>query len=229
MSATIPSPSIPSPTFSDIKGLIPKKFEEKHIFLVIAVLLILFVVLLSKRKVPQSVLKLVDNILFDILMLLLVIYVAMKKEPIHAVIVAIAVCVVIISVKIYSNRYEPMSNLSDKSMGSIPKYSHSPDGRSFVPEDLVDHGEHGEKVSPSDGPVIGVTEAEMESLCMPLKDQLPDKNGKIIDNDFSELLNKEAVSQFAKHQYQNDVGKKFKLDEEVHGNIKPFSTLAPIS
>ena len=213
--------SITSP-LPDMKNKLMSKMTTKNVLIAAAVVLILFVVL-SKRKIPPMALKLVNNIFFDILMVLLVLYTAAKHEPIHAVLVAVVASVIVISVKLYSNRSEHLNTIDNSDMTTIPPYTYSPSGSSKSSDNMMT-----ELLVDSDDPVMGVTDKEMESLFMPLKDAKM-KDNKLIETDFSELLHQDEVCKFAKHQFQNNMSeKKHFKKERVEPNDKPFSTLAPL-
>lgn len=193
------SSSVKSP-IPEMKKMFSEKLTGKNILILVAVLLIVLFAI-SKRKVPEKVLKFVDNIVFDILMLLIVIYVATKHDPMYAVITAIIMCVLVIAIKLYHKKNistgDLDKNIVNDGMKTIPPYTLSPEGNPKQKEEIEIFKDDD---TTNTGLVIGVTEKEMESLCMPLKK----KTDKLIDTDFSELLDKDTVDKFAKHQFDKD-------------------------
>ena len=185
------------------------KLKNEYIVAIVSVIVILYVSAMSP-KLPEFVAKISDNVLVKILMMFLLLWVTLKHSPSVSIIVAILVAVLMLALNLYNKSKETMMTIKSNHMESIPPYVFTggcgQPGKPCAPAVPIqegEKGEHGEKIL-ADGPVSGVSDAEMESLCMHLKKDKNATNEIISESMFSELVNTEAACLFAKHQYQYD-------------------------
>jgi hypothetical protein len=121
-----------------------------------------------------------------------------------------------------------MASVSGNHMEGVPEYSYMGcSHRQPIQPNTGILGEHGELLRDDESEEItGISDAEVESLCMHIK---KDKNATdVIDTscNFTEVIDTKEACNFAKHQYlENDP--KVTCAKDVEGNSKIFSTLAP--
>ena len=209
------------------------KFDNKYVIASISLVAVMYASFASP-KLPSFIAKLYDNVLFKILMMFLLLYVSFKFEPSVALITAVSITIVFMTLNLYLKTNETMAEIVGTKSG-IPPYVYSTCGKPQLPVDPTDaiRGEHGELVEPDggvgvDGPVSGVSDAEMQSLCNFMK---KDKNAPkeiVTSAEFSELINTEQACKFAKHQYDFDYPEvKCPKPEDVNGNHPEFPSEAP--
>lgn len=213
------------------------KINNKYVAAAVSVCLLMYAST-AAPNLPEYMVKLFDNILFKILVIFLILYVSLKQEPHVSLIVAVAVTVLFLTLNLLKKNKESMAQISGNTMAGVPEYVYSGCGSPSRPSDPVDmirgkHGEHGEKEEMEggigvDGPISGVPDEEIQSLCMHLK---KDKNATdIIDSPamFSELINSNEACNFAAHQYKLDIpAVECAKVEDIKGTSQMFSTLAP--
>lgn len=184
------------------------KFDNKYIVAAVSLFLTLYTYVYAP-KLPEFLLKLLDNILVKILFMFLILYVNFKAEPAVSLIVAISIAVLILVINLLKQDREHLSHITGMSYNGIPAYTYSicsnsgnsckgktKDGKS---------GKKSKKDNDVDGPISRVSDAEMESLCMHLK---KDKNATdeiMSESMFSELQNAQSACNFASHQYKMDL------------------------
>ena len=214
---------------------VTSKFQLKNEYIIALVsLVVLLYISATAPKLPEKVAKLLNNVFVHILMFFLVLWVSLKHSPSVAAIVAILVAVLILAMNLYKKKMETMMSIGSTHMNSIAPYVISSCGQPGKPCPQPEkHGEHGEmKEEPVivDGPISGVSDAEMESLCQHIK---KDKNATeeiVTSAGFSELLNVEQNCQFAKHQFKYDVPDvKCPDPASVGASDRPFPSEAPAS
>ena len=212
------------------------KFENKYIIAVISLCLAIYAGLYAP-KLPEFMIKLLDNILIKILLMFMILYVNFNAEPAVSLLVAICVAVLLLAVNNLRKNKEQMALLTGVTTDGVPPFVYSMCGHPrhpCDPEHIVKgacaNGECEKKDETQnvfvDGPVSGVTDAEMESLCMHLK---KDKNATdeiLGEASFSELVNAKEACDFASHQYKVDFPD-VKCAEQAVGNSHLFSNLAP--
>lgn len=219
------------------------KFDNKYIAAAVSLLLAIYAGVYAP-KLPEFLLKLLDNVLVKILLMFLVLYINLKAEPAVSLIVAVSIAVLLLAINLLKKDREHMAQITGIPYAGIPAYTHSICGHPRHPCDPANAvkgacrqgecklGEHGERSEGDggvgvDGPISGVSDAEMESLCMHLK---KDKNATdeiLTSSNFSELLNTTQNCQFASHQYQMDFPD-VKCAGAAAANGPVFSNLAPV-
>ena len=191
-----------------IKSNIPNDKLNKYIIAIICVMTIIYANLYAPR-LPYGLVRLFDNNLVKLLMMFFMLYVVFKTEPFVALVISVLLIALLLAFNMLNR--EHMAMIGDNSMNSIPEYVYS----------TCHH-----PVREGCDVVAGVSDAEVESLCMHLK---KDKNATdeiITSSQFSELLNTTQACDFAKHQYKINLPN-VKCADKTEAYDEPFPTPAP--
>ena len=207
------------------------RIENKYVLGAVSLCLILYS-FMAAPKLPEYIAKLFDHTLFKLLILFLILFITLKFDPSTSLIVAVGVSVIILTLNLMKHK-ENMAEVSDNNMKSIPEFVPSVCGTSKCPHDVANayRGEHGEIIGERDGPISGVSEDDVKSLCMHLETRDENATKEIMTpSNFSELVNAEQACNFASHQYNiPSVNVPCGDPKNVQGKEVEFSELAPIS
>lgn len=188
--------------------------KNEYIVAFVSVGLLLYMSLYAP-KLPNFVVSLFDNILVKILLMFFLLYVSFSFRPSVALMVTIFLTAMVYAFNTLKKDRVTMAIVSGENQ-DIPQYTHTVCGKqsSSDSEQII-----------ADGPISGVTNAEMESLYMHI--QKKDKqNGEIIsESNFSELIAPEKVQEFASHQYVSEEPAVKCADPNI-GYDAPFQSFA---
>jgi len=207
--------------------------ENKYIVATISILLALYAAAYAP-KLPEFIVKLLDNVLVKILLIFFLLYINLNYQPSVSIVVAIFLVILMLALNVIKRDREHMASIMGTGMEGVPPYVYSICGHPNHPcdqgacrEGECKLGEHGERMY-SDGPISGVSEAEVVSLCGHLKDK--NATGDIITGaNFSELVNTQESCDFARHQYDMDFPSvKCASATDISGNDEVFPTPAPV-
>jgi hypothetical protein len=213
------------------------KVNNKYISAAISLCLILYA-FMAAPKLPDYIAQLFDYKLVKVLTMFLLLFVCMKCEPSTSLIVAVGVTILMTVLNLYKHQKEQMAEINKNRQEGIPEFVHSTCGNPRCPNDIADayRGEHGEiivdeKNVESDGPISGVSDDEVRSLCIHLKERDKNATKEILTSaNFSELSNANEACTFASHQYSIPLAKVPCHDPaKVQNKDVEFSTLAPVN
>ena len=189
------------------------KINNKYISAALSLCLILYA-FLAAPKLPNYITELLDYKLSKIIVMFLILFVSFKYDPSVSLIVSISVILIISVLNLYKHQKENMAEINKDRQENIPEYVYSSCGNPRIPNDIADgyRGEHGEFIQNKneiDGPISGVSDEDMKSLCMHLKDRDINATKEILSpTNFSEISNASEACTFSQHQYtipQHDV------------------------
>lgn len=204
------------------------KIDNQYIIAGISLFVIMYASFASP-KLPPFMLKMFNNILFKILIMFLILYVALKYPPSVSLMVSIVFAILLMVLNLLNRSNEYMASIAGNHMEGVPEYSYRgcSSGRQPIQPNTGAVGEHGELLLNDEvEEITGISDAEVESLCMHIK---KDKNATdTIDTscDFTEVIDTKEACDFAKHQYAVNEPNVV-CAKGVEGNSKMFSTLAP--
>lgn len=199
-------------------------FDNKYVMAAISLSLIMYAGM-AAPKLPTFVVNLFDNVLVKILFMFLVLFINYKYPPTVSLIVAVCVAGLFMAFDAMKKTNETMALVTGGEMDGVPQYVYSMCGdRICSGDDKQSRGEHGEIID-SDGPIVGISDADADSLCMHIENKNIDVN---TDPNFSELVNAKQSCAFSKHQYNVDLHDVKCADpSSITGNDSPFPLLAP--
>lgn len=171
---------------------------------------------------PTFVGKLTDNIIGDIAFMFLVLVIIQKLTPMEALIISLVLGISFYLIRkfmnvgnVVFNEKEGMSSIDDTTTPpTIPEFSVNGCDSKYV--DIVPPS--------AEGTISGISENEMQSLCMHLKKVDINSPKEIINPpDFSEIISPNSACSYAKHQF---ITKKTDVPcaEKVDGNDQIFPT-----
>lgn len=189
------------------------KINNKYVLATVMVLLAIYAGAYAP-KLPEFLVKLLDNIFVKIILMFLILHINLGFEPSLSVIIAVLIAVVMLALTKLKDNKKIMSLFGKNKSVVVPLAPAIPQQPL---NDRVDFA--GETHAFVDGPVSSVSDAEMESLCM----HLP-KNASseiMTGSGFSEIMSGSAGCDFAPHQFEVDKNSPFTSDNKM------FSELAP--
>lgn len=183
----------------------------KYIYALIAVCII-GMISFGNVKISDA-LKVFDNSLVKIIIIALLVFVAITKGLALTIILTIILAIIYTFVNTFHK--EGMASIDYDPSSGIPAYAYDRAGGDSIKEgDVAVKGEHGEIVT-NDGPISGVSDAEVESLCMHLT--APTEDSGMAPADHSDDSEKYMIPQKEiKSDYAGDYNKKLP-DEMVRG------------
>lgn len=200
------------------------KFDNKYVSAIIFLLVIGYVSVYTP-KLPDAILKLMDNILMKILLVFLFLYMNFNTEPFVSLVVSISFVIMLLVLNSLNKDKETMALITGIQQTSIPEYaipSCSKRIRNCGLDECKLSGTLDEIVGATKhGIVSDVPNAEIESLCTHLK---KDKNAMdeiLTGSSFSELIDADKQCKFAKHQYHMKFPN-VNCAENVSGNSVQF-------
>lgn len=210
------------------------KFNNKYVAAAVSLLLFIYATM-AAPALPSFVIRLFDHTIVKILFMFLILVITLNYEPSVSLIVAVVLTVFFMAINFYKKYSETMAIIGDRSHVGIPPFTYMGCGSGKCvrdPADVIGRnevGEHGEMLVKVDGPISGVSDEEMKSMCMHLKKDAQTNPEIVTSAEFSELQNSLEACEFAKHQYAGEVPNVKCVDQsEVTGKDVEFSTLARI-
>jgi hypothetical protein len=208
------------------------KMNNKYIAATVSVFLAVYVSLYAP-KLPEFLIKLLENPLVKILLLFTILFVNLNYEPSVSLIIAVFMVVLMLALNHIKRDREMMASVNGNLMEGVPPYVYHRCGESrhqVVRDDAL-LGEHGEKLIDGDvgvdGPISGVSDGEMESLRMHLNEKSPSET--IAGSEFSEIMNGTTSLNFAPHQYGLDRDTTVKCTGVRTGYGSPFPNHAEVN
>lgn len=96
------------------------KFDNKYVIATITLLVVMYASFASP-KLPAFIAKLYNNVLFKVLMMFLLLFVSFKFEPSVALITAVSVTIIFMTLNLYLKTNETMAEIVGTKSG-IPPY-----------------------------------------------------------------------------------------------------------
>lgn len=219
------------------------KPNNKYVIATIMALLMLYSSIYAP-KLPGYAFYILDNILVKFLLIFMLLYINLNAEPFVAIISAAFILILIFTLNSLKSSNETMASITGIPNEGVPPYVYSICGiphnakmhkypiineADNINSDIYDDtdvagGDTGGVTGVSCSPdVTDVSDAEMKSLCLQLKNQKQDPTQPFIN----ELITAEQSCSYANHQ-KNFNYPKVKCTDDISGNEKIYSKLAPL-